>query len=229
MTIILFAGCTVNGFIQSHNDRQTKERIISKEGSIIGYGRKKKYVYFQEAYTKNGGQEKLGIPNGFVENYNCFNSEEHCTSKIQKYSGGSEEQGVIIQSSHASQAYWIGGAFWPAFKKMNTRSSIAPISDRENYGKWSMQRFSDEGELAGCGAIFQIPIGILYTSGDIGCHYFYEEKGEKGRLGMPVSDPIEKNNSHAIQYFENGCIEREIVLNSNNIKSIVPRRDCPKF
>jgi hypothetical protein len=221
---------------QSYQDNKLKEQILAESGTLVGHGRTKIYQPFLDAYNRNGGLEKLGMPKSYVENERnlnlgtCASNQYNCFLEIQKFSGGSEGEGVIVKSSYDSQAYWVGGVFWAAFHQMNTESvgshAVEPISDKQNHEKWSIQRFSSEGEPSGCGAIFQVSTRVFYTSGEIGCHYFYKENGEKGLLGIPTSNP-KKVGSSTIQYFENGCIVQNIAWFKLSLKSTIPLKDCP--
>jgi hypothetical protein len=236
-TLGILLSCSLGQFsmesLQDYQEKKLKETILSESGTLVGHDRKETHQPFLDAYNRNGGAEKLGSPNSFVEknrNLNWVRCEPHqhnCFPEIQKFSGGSEGKGVIVKSSYDSQAYWVGGAFWAAFDQINRGPlTIEPISDRKPNRKWSIQRFSSEGEASGCGAIFQVSTRVFYTSGEIGCHYFYKENGEKGPLGIPTSNP-QKVGADTVQYFENGCIVRNIAWFRLSLKSITPLKDCP--
>ena len=98
---------------------------------------------------------------------NCSaHSDLHCFARIQRFSGGSEVKGVILQALNSSKAYWVGGDFLETFKILNSRSGIAiyPTSDREENKQWWKQSFSSGDEKPGCTAIFKIENQIFWFS-----------------------------------------------------------------
>jgi hypothetical protein len=232
-----FAWNSVSNWFQSYNNKNTESKIIAQEGTIVGHDGTKKYQVFLDAYERGGGVKKLGQPNGFlgfkqnlsgsdcIMNSPCF--------KIQYFSGGSEEKGAIFQSSNDSKAYWVGGDFWKTFEDINSKYNITiePISDREEYGKWWKQKFSNQNTQPGCTAIFKIETQIFYVDGEIGCHYFHNEGGEKGRLGFPAKNSetysinsFLKQGMLVKQYFSNGCVEYDSLKNTAITK--IPLKKC---
>jgi hypothetical protein len=220
--IVLWVGVSNTwGWIQSYGDREEKSKIIAKEGTLVGHDGKIKYKEFHDAYERNSGLEKLGSPDNYLENNRSLSSSGdcsthsglHCFARIQRFSGGSEVKGVILQALNSSKAYSVGGDFLETFKILNSRSGIAiyPTSDREENKQWWKQSFSSGDEKPGCTVIFKIENQIFYVDKAIGCHYFHNEGGEKGKLGFPTNTPKSIPSSSLfgtsdIQYFQNGCI-----------------------
>jgi len=235
-----FAWSSISSWHQSDNIKKIQSKVVAQEGTIIGHDGTNKYQIFLDTYERNGGGKKLGQPNGFLESNQDLNGAA-CTMKlplpcfkIQKFSGGSEEKGAIFQSSNDSKAYWVGGDFWETFEAINSKRNITiePISDREEYAKWWKQKFSNQNTQPGCTAIFKIETQIFYVDDEIGCHYFHNEGGEKGRLGFPTKNPENRSNSFGVQwafikqYFSNGCIEYDAMKNVTTTKT--PLTNCSK-
>lgn len=215
---------------QSHQYERDKKQVEAKGGTIVGYTKKGNYPSFVDTYDRNGGISILGNPTGFLEHGSPLlkgascDREDVCFSKIQRFSGGKEEQGVIIQSINSSEAYWVGGVFFRAFHlALKEDALLEPLSEKESHSGFTKQLFSTKQGTSNCGAIFQIAAQAYYVGDKIGCHYFHKAGGEKGVLGLPTSNPKSDRNGGFVQYFERGCIQQSY---GGNTKLINPLEDC---
>ena len=215
---------------QSHQYGKAKEQVEAKGGTMVGYSKKSNDSSFIDAYNRNGGISTLGDAQGFLEyekpllKKDSCNKKVVCFSKIQRFSGGLEGQGVLTQSFNSSNAYWVGGVFFRAFHlALEEDALLEPLSDRESHHGFTKQFFSTKQGTSNCGAIFQIEAQAHYVGGKIGCHYFHKAGGEKGALGLPTSNPKPERNSWRVQYFENGCIRQSY---NGNTRLIQPLEDC---
>jgi hypothetical protein len=171
-----------------------------------------------------GKPAKFLQKNTDLQGINCPPSNENrCFSKIQIFSGGSEQQGAIIQSNNDSNAYWVGGSFWETFKEINDKyGKVEPASDQQQPAKIRYVQKDKEAEVGeevlfskqiitqsdgkpGCGAIIGNASKVYYVIGPIGCYYL-QGGGEKTWLRLPTTNP-QVNGLEVIQYFMTGCLK----------------------
>lgn len=230
--LVFFLCEGMSNFFASNTDQRLRSQI-EKEGMLVGHNRKENDLDFIAAYDRNNGTNSLGKPEGFLEHnkplsgddVECRTPSATCFSRIQKFSGGTEGQGVIIQPSNNSQAFWVGNVFLDIFSLALVEGALfEPVSDRQDYGGYLKQKFSTKQGSTDCGAIFQISSQVFYVGGEIGCYYFHKVGGEKGTLGLPVSNPKKGNSGQITQYFARGCIIR----NTHSLKLVIPPENCLK-
>jgi hypothetical protein len=216
--------CVSESAQENVDSNTTTEKIIGQEKNGT------KSQSFEKAYIGNGGLNKLGEPTNFLQRntnlqgISCSPSNKNgCFSKIQAFSGGSEQKGAIIQSSNDSNAYWVGGSFWETFKEINEKyGKVEPVSDQQQpvriryvqKGKeaegskevvFSKQMITQNGGKPGCAAIIGNGSKVYYVIGPIGCYYL-QAGGEKTWLGLPTTNP-QDHGLEVIQYFMDGCLK----------------------
>lgn len=154
----------------------------------------------RQPYVKT--YDKLGVrftgsPRTPVESWD----QPQGSGTLQNFSGGSEDEGILIMSNNDDEVFWIGGSFWRVFQKADSTKGILvhPTGNRFNTSNGSRQNFKG-------GAILKSSHGTFDTWGGVGGHYLRTERGEVGRLGFPITREQGIGAGIHIQEFENGSI-----------------------
>jgi Effector-associated domain 10/LGFP repeat len=166
---------------------------------IVGSDGNNKLRSFIESYRAQGGALKLGDPSDLRKPWQNPQGEG---GYIQRFSGGSEDEGSLIFSTTNDKTFWVGSNFWRNFQLAQGIDGILayPTSDRY-LTKDSGWRQDFKG-----GAILQSSRGTFAVWGGVGGHYLKTEGGENGRLGFPTSRELGVGGGIKVHHFQNGCI-----------------------